>query len=135
MRMEEIVEDVRDIHYDRCRDEGRVPEREHTLWSREPSIDKDDNRKPTEEVRRDAEHLRREERAAAGVQFFEDSRLTKLINEGGSTVLCCQLWAEGGGAVWKQVKVPENGDMGMLKRRMRSMSRSRAEAHEEQEQG
>ena len=106
MRVDEIVEDVRDIRCDRCRDEGRVPEREHALWSREPSIDKDDSRKPTEEVRRDAKCLRREERAAAGVQIFDDSRLTKLINAGGSTVLFCQLWAEGGGAVWKQVKVP-----------------------------
>ena len=85
MRIEEIVKDVRDIHYDRCRDEGRVPEREHELWSREPFIDKDNSRKPTEEVRRDAERLRREERAAAGVQIFDDSRMTKLINAGGST--------------------------------------------------
>ena len=118
---------MRDIRCDRCREEGRAPEREHELWSREPSIDKDDSRKPTEEVRREAKRLRREERAAAGVQPFDDSRLTKLINAGGSTVLCCQLWAEGGRAVWKQVKVPENGDTGMLmmlvRRHMRSRSR------------
>ena len=47
MRVEEIVEDERDIRCDRCRDKGRVPERVHKLWSREPSIDKDDSSKPT----------------------------------------------------------------------------------------
>ena len=61
------------------------------------------------------------------MQIFDDSRLTKLINVAGSTLLCCQLWAEGGGAVWIQVKVPENGDTGLLmmpvRRRMRSRSR------------
>ena len=44
MRVEEIVEDMRDIRCDRCRDEGGFPEREHVLWSREPSIHKDDSR-------------------------------------------------------------------------------------------
>ena len=97
IRVEEMMKDVKDIRCDRCKGEGRVPEREHVLWSRGPSIDKDDVRQPTEEVRRDAERLRREELAAAGVQIFDDSRLTKLINAGGATVLCCQLWAEGGG--------------------------------------
>ena len=84
MWVEEIVEDMRDIRCDRCREEGRVPEREHELWSRDPSIDKDESRKLTEEVRHEAEHLRREEQGA-GVQVFDESRLTKLINAGGST--------------------------------------------------
>ena len=127
MRVEEIVENVRDIRCDRCVDEGRFPEREHVLWSREASIDKDDSRKPTEEMKRIEERLRREALAARGVEAFNDSRLTKLMNAGGSAIVCCQLWAVGGGPVWKHVKVPENGDIGLLlmpvRRRMRSRSR------------
>jgi hypothetical protein len=73
MRVEEIIKDVRDIRCDRCRDEGRDPKREHVLWSREPSIDKGHGRKPTEEMRCNAEPLRREELAAEGVQVFDDS--------------------------------------------------------------
>ena len=44
MWVEGIVEDVKNIQCDRCRKEGRVPERENELWSREPSIDKDGRR-------------------------------------------------------------------------------------------
>ena len=91
-RVEEIVKNVRDTHCDRCRDEGRFPEKEHMLWSREPSIDKDDGRKPTEEMKRTAKHHRREQLAAGGMQVFDDS---KLINAGWSTVICFQIWAEG----------------------------------------
>ena len=61
------------------------------------------------------------------MEAFDDSMLTKLINAGGSAIVCCQLWAEGGGPVWKQVKVPENGETGLLlmpvRRRMRRRSR------------
>ena len=41
-------------------------------------------------------------------------------------MLCCQLWAEGGGAVWKQVKVPENGDTGLFMMPVRRCMRTRS---------
>ena len=126
MRVEEIVENVRNIPCNRCVDKGRFPEREHVLWSREASINKDDSRKPTEEMKRIRERLHREAMAARGVEAFNDSRLTKLMNAGGSAIVCCQLWAKGGGPIWKQVKVPENGDIGLLMMPVRRHIRSRS---------
>ena len=45
---------------------------------------------------------------------FDDSRLTKLITIGGPTAICYQLWTQCGVAIWKQVKIPENGHTGIL---------------------
>ena len=91
MRVEEIIEPLRDIRCDRCIVEGRFPERQ---WSREVSIDRDDIRKPTEELTQIGEGLPREVSATKGVQKFDDLSLTKLLNANGATIIC-QLWEEG----------------------------------------
>ena len=40
--------------------------------------------------------------------------MTKLINTGGPTAFCYQLYTQGGIAVWKQVAIPKNGHRGIL---------------------
>ena len=55
-----------------------------------------------------------EELEAAGIQAFNDSRLTKLITIGGPTTICYQLWTQCSVAIWKHVKIPENGETGVL---------------------
>ena len=37
-----------------------------------------------------------------------------MINKGGPTAFCYQLYTQGGIAVWKQVAIPENGHRGIL---------------------
>ena len=114
-RVEEIMENLKDSFCDRCRDEGKVPEREHGSRSvRASSTEKEKERPPVEVVSRDGRRVRMEELEAAGMQAFDDSRLTKLITIGGPTAICYQLWTQSGVAIWKQVKIPENGETGVL---------------------
>ena len=114
-RVEEIMENLKDSFCDRCRDEGKVPEREHGSRSvRASSTKKEKERPPVEVVSRDGRRVRMEELEAAGMQAFDDSRLTKLITIGGPTAICYQLWTQCGVAIWKQVKIPENGETGVL---------------------
>ena len=60
MRVEEIMEDLKDTFCDRCKDEGRVPEREHGSRSRAPSAEKEKGRPPVEVVSRDGRRVRKE---------------------------------------------------------------------------
>ena len=106
----------------RCVSEGRFPERQRT---REPSIDRDDSRRPTEDMRRIGERLRKEAAATRSMQAFVDSRLTKVLKDG-RDIISFQLWAESGGPVWKQVKVPEDGGTGLLMMPVRKKTRRRS---------
>ena len=55
-----------------------------------------------------------EELEAAGMQAFDDSRLTKFITIGRPTAICFQLCTQCGVAICKQVKIPEKGETGVL---------------------
>ena len=67
-----------------------------------------------------------------GMQVFDDTRLTKILREG-KDVLVCQLLAEGGGPVWRQVHVPEDGGLLMMPVRKRTRRRSKVWPTEEME--
>ena len=66
--------------------------------------------KPKEVMSRDGSKVQEPE----GLEAFDDSRITKLITTGGPRAICYQLCTQGGGAVWRQVAVPENGHQGVL---------------------
>ena len=73
--------------------------------------------------------------AGGGLQVFADSRLTNILRACGNTIVY-QLWAEGGGPIWKKVQVPENGDTGLLMMPVRRRMRRRSKVYptEEMEQ-
>ena len=62
-------------------------------------------------MRRIGERLRKEAAATRSMQAFVDSRLTKVLKDG-RDIIVCKLWAESGGPVWKQIKVPEDRGTG-----------------------
>ena len=63
-----------------------------------------------------------------GMQVFDDTRLTKILKEG-----CPGVPAEGGGPVWRQVQVPEDGGLLMMAVRKRTHRRSKVWPTEEME--
>ena len=98
-----------------------------------PSINKDDSRRPTQDIDRQiGERLHRETAVAMGMQVFDNTRLTKILKEG-KDVLVCQLWAEGGGPVWRQVQVLEDSCLLMMPVRKRTRRRSKVWSTEEME--
>ena len=51
---------------------------------------------------------------APALQHYSDRRMTKVISTGGPTLLCYQLYTEGGVAAWKQAAAPNYGHRGVL---------------------
>ena len=132
-RVKEIMAGLRETLCNSCREEGRSQEREQCKErsvrapstdreqrgpqpNKESSVGGDKEKQPVVMLSRNGTRAREPEnqRDNHGLLVFEDSRMTKLMNTGGPTAFCYQLYTQGGVAVWKQVAIPENGHRGIL---------------------